>query len=91
MLYRALIEIGAGTGEFVLASPPGMIARNLVALEDAYDLYPLAGDPTPREECRASVRSYAELALGLETGAGAAASEARKSAGSSDEREPKPR
>ena len=34
MLYRALIEIGAGTGEFVLASPPGMIARNLVALED---------------------------------------------------------
>ena len=47
MLYRALIEIGAGTGEFVLASPPGMIARNLVALEDAYDLYPLAGDPTP--------------------------------------------
>jgi AcrR family transcriptional regulator len=73
MLYRALIEIGAGTGEFTLASPPGMIARNLVALEDAYDLYPLAGDPTPREECRASVRSYAELALGLEPGAGLAA------------------
>lgn len=65
MLYRALIEIGAGTGEFTLASPAGMIARNLVALEDAYDLYPLAGDPTPREECRAAVRSYAELALGV--------------------------
>ncbi|WP_017793509.1 TetR/AcrR family transcriptional regulator [Leucobacter salsicius] len=65
MLYRALIEIGAGTGEFTLASPPGVIARNLVALEDAYDLYPLVGDMTPREECRASVRSYAELALGV--------------------------
>lgn len=68
MLYRTLIEIGAGTGEFRLASPPGMIARNLVALEDAYDLYPLVGDTTPREECRASVRSYAQLALGLPAG-----------------------
>lgn len=66
MLYRTLIEIGAGTGEFVLASPPAIIARNLVALEDAYDLYPLVGDTTPREICRDSVRSYAELALGVE-------------------------
>ena len=69
MLYRTLVEIGAGTGEFRLASPPGTIARNLVALEDAYDLYPLVGDRTPREECRAAVRSYAELALGLGDGA----------------------
>ncbi|WP_025134242.1 hypothetical protein [Leucobacter sp. PH1c] len=69
MLYRTLVEIGAGTGEFRLASPPGIIARNLVALEDAYDLYPLVGDRTPREECRAAVRSYAELALGLGDGA----------------------
>lgn len=68
MLYRTLVEIGAGTGEFRLASPPGIIARNLVALEDAYDLYPLVGDRTPREECRAAVRSYAELALGLSAG-----------------------
>lgn len=68
MLYRTLVEIGAGTGEFTLASPPGIIARNLVALEDAYDLYPLVGDRTPREECRAAVRSYAELALGLSAG-----------------------
>ncbi|WP_427869237.1 hypothetical protein [Leucobacter luti] len=66
MLYRTLIEIGAGTGEFTPASPPGIIARNLVALEDAYDLYPLVGDTTPREECREAVRSYAELALGIE-------------------------
>ncbi|SJN13232.1 Transcriptional regulator, TetR family [Leucobacter sp. 7(1)] len=73
MLYRTLIEIGAGTGEFALASPPGMISRNLVALEDAYDLYPLIGDRTPREECRAAVRSYAELALGLAPGTLAAA------------------
>lgn len=69
-LYRTLIEIGAGTGEFALASPPGIIARNLVALEDAYDLYPLVGDRTPREECRAAVRSYAELALGIDPRAG---------------------
>lgn len=69
MLYRTLVEIGAGTGEFTLASPAGFISRNLVALEDAYDLYPLIGDRTPREECRAAVRSYAELALGLASGA----------------------
>lgn len=65
MLYRTLVEIGSGTKEFILASPPSMIARNLVALEDAYDLYPLVGDTTSREKCRASVRSYAELALGI--------------------------
>ncbi|PII83367.1 hypothetical protein BMH32_02585 [Leucobacter sp. OLJS4] len=65
MLYRTLVEIGAGVGEFALASPAGIIARNLVALEDAYDLYPLIGDLTPREECREAVRSYAELALGI--------------------------
>ncbi|RZT68742.1 hypothetical protein [Leucobacter luti] len=69
MLYRTLVEIGAGTGEFTLGSPPGIIARNLVALEDAYDLYPLVGDRTPREESRVAVRSYAELALGLAQGA----------------------
>ena len=72
-------------------SLPGLIARNLVALEDAYDLYPLAGDPTPREECRASLRSYAELGLELESGAGAAASELNRSAGPVDAREPKTR
>ena len=70
MLYRTIIEIGAGTGEFALASPPGMIARNLVALEDAYDLYPLIGHTTPREECRAAVRGYAEIALGIGDGRG---------------------
>lgn len=63
MLYRTLIEIGAQTGEFEPASPMRMIARNLVALEDAYDIYPLVGDTTPREECRSAVRSYAEIAL----------------------------
>jgi AcrR family transcriptional regulator len=65
MLYRTLIEIGARTREFEPASPLRMIARNLVALEDAYDLYPLVGDTTPREECRLAVRSYAEIALGV--------------------------
>lgn len=63
LLYRTLIEMGVATGEFNPASHSLMIARNLVALEDAYDLYPLVGDTTPREECRAAVRSYAELAL----------------------------
>lgn len=63
LIYRTLIEMGVATGEFDPASHSLLIARNLVALEDAYDLYPLVGDTTPREECRAAVRSYAELAL----------------------------
>lgn len=64
MLYRTVIEIGAGTGAFAPASEIGTIARNLVALEDAYDLYPLIGLEHPAQSYRRHVASYAELALG---------------------------
>lgn len=69
MLYQRLIEIGSDTGEFTPALPPAIIARTLVALEQAYDLYLLLGEHALRKESRADVRNYAELALGL-TGKG---------------------
>ena len=73
-LYRTLIEVGAESGDFGLQSPAEVIARNLVALEDAYDLYALVGIALGGEQRRAQVRSYAELALGcrLPAGGGAA-------------------
>jgi AcrR family transcriptional regulator len=64
MLYRTTIEIGAGIGAFHPVTDAAVIARNIVALEDAYDLYPLIGLDLDREECRRNVLSYAELALG---------------------------
>lgn len=66
MLYRTTIEIGAGLGTFRLASDAAVIARNLVALEDAYDLYPLIGVDLDRAQSRRNVLSYAELALGCD-------------------------
>lgn len=69
MLYRTTIEIGAGLGTFRPAADAATIARNLVALEDAYDLYPLIGVELDRAQSRRNVLSYAELALGCELGA----------------------
>ncbi len=66
MLYRATLEIGAALGAFTPASDIGVIARNIVALEDAYDLYPLIGLEQPASVYRANILSYAQLALGCE-------------------------
>lgn len=63
-LYRTLLRVGVESGDFHARSPVEMIARNLVALEDAYDLYPLIGLELTGEQRRANIRSYAEDALG---------------------------
>ncbi|MFT4219463.1 MAG: TetR family transcriptional regulator [Microbacterium sp.] len=63
MLYRSVLELGVATGAFRPTGELTWIARNLVALEDAYDMYPLVGVELDRAECRAAVVSYAELAL----------------------------
>lgn len=64
VLYRSALEFGTALGAFTPRSELSVIARNLVALEDAYDLYPLIGVNFARESCRDNVISYAELALG---------------------------
>jgi len=65
-MYRAAIDVGVALGAFVPADEPAAIARNIVALEDAYDLYPLIGVSLDREACRRAVTRYAELALGAQ-------------------------
>ncbi|MFV0425404.1 MAG: TetR/AcrR family transcriptional regulator [Beutenbergiaceae bacterium] len=66
MLYLTTIDLGAALGEFQLKRPSAEIARNIVALEDAYDLYPLVGVDMDRESIRTSVMGYASLALGVD-------------------------
>lgn len=69
-LYTTIIEAGKASGEFQPRSPVLRIAQNLIALEDAYDLYPVIGVELSGEEKRANVFSYAELALGCTFAAG---------------------
>ncbi|WP_430644859.1 TetR/AcrR family transcriptional regulator [Agromyces sp. GXS1127] len=66
MLFRATIEVGAALGAFRPRMPIGSIARNIVALEDSYDLYPLIGLAHDRESARRAVLDYAGLALDVE-------------------------
>ncbi len=44
-LYEQILEAGRATGRFTLAADPTTIARNLVALEDAYGYRIVAGHP----------------------------------------------
>ncbi len=70
-LYRSLIDIGAELGEvsreaLEAAGGPDDVARTVVALEDANDLYPLLGlEAGGGEARRRRVRRYLELALGV--------------------------
>lgn len=66
MLYVTAIQIGEGLGKFIPTAPVETIARNIVALEDAYDLYPLIGLNQTAAEYRRNVHSYAQTALGCE-------------------------
>ncbi|MCB0908820.1 MAG: TetR/AcrR family transcriptional regulator [Nocardioidaceae bacterium] len=63
-LYRSVIDAGIATGDFVAAEKPDTIARNLLALEDAYDLYLVLG-LSDGASSRAAARSYVASALGL--------------------------
>ncbi len=65
-LYRSTIEIGAATGAFRPTADLTTIARNIVALEDAYDLYPLIGLEHGAETYRENILSYARIALDCE-------------------------
>lgn len=65
-LYLSLLQVGVEDGVIGDGVPVQDVARNIVALEDAYDLYPLLGlDCGGGSERRRRVRGYIELALGL--------------------------
>lgn len=62
-MYQAILESGAAQGEFTLAADALTIARNLVALEDAYGYRIMAGHPTLDHDATAElILSYARLA-----------------------------
>jgi AcrR family transcriptional regulator len=62
-MYRRLLEQGAEQGVFTLADSSESIARNLVALEDAYGLYIIGGAPIADEALR-QIMSFASMATG---------------------------
>jgi AcrR family transcriptional regulator len=70
-LYARLLSDGAARGVFRPAGDVHAIARNLVALEDAYGLYIIGGAPMA-EEARRLILSYASLATGCELEGGRA-------------------
>lgn len=62
-MYQAILESGAAQGAFRLAADAITIARNLVALEDAYGYRIMAGHPTLDHDATAElILSYARLA-----------------------------
>ena len=62
-MYERLLEQGAASGAFRLADSSHAIARNLVALEDAYGLYIIGGAPIAEEALR-QILSFASMATG---------------------------
>lgn len=62
-MYQAILESGEAQGAFTLAADAITIARNLVALEDAYGYRIMAGHPTLDHDATAElILSYARLA-----------------------------
>ncbi len=62
-MYQAILEMGRAQGVFTLATDSLKIARNLVALEDAYGYRIMAGHPTLDYDVTAElVLDYARLA-----------------------------
>lgn len=62
-MYCEVIERGTHSGAFHPQPDAGTVARNLVAIEDTYDFYPLIGIDLEREKLRENVRAYARVAL----------------------------
>lgn len=60
-VYQRILEQGQARGEFELADTSEAIARNLVALEDAYGLYIIGGAPIV-DAAVAQILSFASMA-----------------------------
>ena len=65
-LYFGILELGQAQGHFRTdLEPPLDVARNLVALEDAYGLHIIDGNRSlPLERCAALLAGYARAATG---------------------------
>ena len=60
-VYQRILEHGQARGEFELADTSEAIARNLIALEDAYGLYIIGGAPIVDDAVR-QILSFASMA-----------------------------
>jgi AcrR family transcriptional regulator len=60
-VYQRILENGQARGEFELADASEVIARNLVALEDAYGLYIIGGAPIV-DDAVSRILSFASMA-----------------------------
>ena len=66
-MYTSVLELGAALGVFVLAQPALTIARNVVALEDAYGYRIMAKHPTLDYATAVElILDYARMATGHE-------------------------
>ena len=64
-MYQVVLEQGAARGIFTLAQPSLVVARNLVALEDAYGYRIIAAHPTiDHDAAHELIVAYARLATG---------------------------
>jgi DNA-binding transcriptional regulator YbjK len=70
-LYARVLAAGAARGVFRLAGDGRDVARNLVALEDAYGLYIVGGAPMAAE-ARRLILAFASLATGCDLEGGGA-------------------
>lgn len=71
-LYTVVIEVGVALGAFRPRMDVRAIASNLVALEDAYDLYLLDPDDWQRDRYLDNTLQFAEIALDCALRPGAA-------------------
>lgn len=69
-LYLTILSVGQATGAFTLTSAVDTVARNLVALEDAYGLHIVAGNTAVSpQQATVLILAYASTATGCELAA----------------------
>jgi AcrR family transcriptional regulator len=66
-VYSAIFVLGTAQGHFTLTDPPRLLAGNIVAMEDGYQMEILSGRRT-RDEVKACLHSYARAVAGCDLG-----------------------
>jgi AcrR family transcriptional regulator len=66
-VYSAIFVLGTAQGHFTLIDPPRLLAGNVVAMEDGYQMEILSGRRT-RDEVKACLHSYARAVTGCDIG-----------------------
>ncbi|OPX07774.1 TetR/AcrR family transcriptional regulator [Mycobacterium sp. AT1] len=64
-VYSAIFTLGETQGHFILSDPPRMLAGNVVAMEDGYQMEVLSGRRS-RDEVKLCLYSYARAVTGCE-------------------------